>query len=266
MQQGRQGSAVASDRTPNDTPPLIPSASSSTGSSSRTDDESVSTTGCLELEDQDEGLLKSQTKEEDEDEDDEDESGGLDYLEQSESLDRLSHDEDEEDSVPRHEPTQQEQQQQQKQQQYQQQQQQHYHQQQLYQQQQQQQNSASVQRAAAASPRPISARSPRSSTSKVRDPSDPLMHSEDPNRQYVPEMETQETLKRERTRILSRPAISSYRRINYRDITNIKPLKKGGFGEIHVAEWSRLRVVLKRALTDHGEGEEQFAQEVSSLL
>ncbi|KAG0318913.1 hypothetical protein BGZ97_003145 [Linnemannia gamsii] len=98
-----------------------------------------------------------------------------------------------------------------------------------------------------------------------RDPSDPLMHSEDPNRQYVPEMETQETLKRERTRILSRPAISSYRRINYRDITNIKPLKKGGFGEIHVAEWSRLRVVLKRALTDHGEGEEQFAQELEIL-
>lgn len=93
-----------------------------------------------------------------------------------------------------------------------------------------------------------------------------MMHSEDPNRQYVPEMETQETLKRERTRILSRPAISSYRRINYRDITDIKPLKKGGFGEIHVAEWSRLRVVLKRALTDHGEGEEQFAQEVSPLL
>ncbi|KAF9144088.1 hypothetical protein BGX30_013885 [Mortierella sp. GBA39] len=91
------------------------------------------------------------------------------------------------------------------------------------------------------------------------------MHSEDPNRKYLPEMETQETLKRERTRILSRPAISSYRRINYRDITDIKPLKKGGFGEIHVGEWSRLRVVLKRALVDHGEGVEQFAQELEIL-
>ncbi|KAF8943894.1 hypothetical protein BGZ47_004915 [Haplosporangium gracile] len=196
--------------------------------------------------------MKSLT--EGDDNDDENESGGLDYLEQSDS-DHPSH-EEEEDSLPRHEPTQQQQQQRQQQQ--------HYQQQQRYQQQ-QQQNSAFAPRATAASPRPLSARSPRSSTSNVRDSSDPAMHSKDPNRQYVPEMETQETLKRERTRILSRPAISSYRRINYRDITDIKPLKKGGFGEIHVAEWSRLRVVLKRALVDHGEGEEQFAQELEIL-
>ncbi|KAG0219124.1 hypothetical protein BGX33_004694 [Mortierella sp. NVP41] len=233
--QGRQGSA-ASDRS----------------NGSRTDDESVSTTGCLELADQEEGLLKSLSEEGYEDA--EDESAELDYLEQSGSMDRLSHDDDE--SLPRHEPAQQQQQHrhQQRQQQYQQQ----------YQQQ-QQQTLPSVQRSPAASPRPLSARLPRSSMSNVRDPSDPMMPSEDSHRQYIPEMETQETLKRERTRILARPAVTTYRQIDYKDITDIKPLKKGGFGEIHVAEWSRLRVVLKRALGDHGEGEEQFNQELEIL-
>ncbi|KAF9124189.1 hypothetical protein BGW39_008397 [Mortierella sp. 14UC] len=117
----------------------------------------------------------------------------------------------------------------------------------------------------AASPRPLSARSPRESMTNVRDSTDSMMDHEDPHKQYVPEMETQETLKRERTRILSRPKVTNYRKIDYKDITDIKPLKKGGFGEIHIAEWSRLRVVLKRALVDHGEGEEQFAQELEIL-
>ena len=80
--------------------------------------------------------------------------------------------------------------------------------------------------------------------------------------QEAPEMETQETLKRERTRILERTVVNSYRTIEFRDVTNIRPLKRGGYGEIHVAEWSRLRVVLKRALPDHAEGMEQFDQEV----
>ncbi|KAK3846097.1 MAG: hypothetical protein J3R72DRAFT_434164 [Linnemannia gamsii] len=117
----------------------------------------------------------------------------------------------------------------------------------------------------AASPRPLSARSPRESMTNVRDSTDSMMDHEDHHKPYAPEMETQETLKRERTRILSRPKVTTYRKIDYKDITDIKPLKKGGFGEIHMAEWSRLRVVLKRALVDHGEGEEQFAQELEIL-
>jgi len=76
------------------------------------------------------------------------------------------------------------------------------------------------------------------------------------------EIETVETLKRERTRILERRVINGYRQIKYRDITNIQPLKRGGFGEIHTAEWSRLKVVLKRGLVEHAEGVEQFEQEV----
>lgn len=79
---------------------------------------------------------------------------------------------------------------------------------------------------------------------------------------YTPELETKETLKRERTRILQRTVVSSYRTINYNDITEIQPMKRGGFGEIHTGEWSRLRVVLKRALVEHNEGVEQFEQEV----
>ncbi|KAF9955046.1 hypothetical protein BGZ65_003634 [Modicella reniformis] len=78
-------------------------------------------------------------------------------------------------------------------------------------------------------------------------------------------METQETLRRERTRILERTVVSSYRQIDFKDISNILPLKRGGYGEIHCAEWSRLRVVLKRALPDHSEGLEQFDQELEIL-
>ncbi|KAF9346867.1 hypothetical protein BGX26_001630 [Mortierella sp. AD094] len=83
--------------------------------------------------------------------------------------------------------------------------------------------------------------------------------------QEAPELETQETLKRERTRILERSVVSTYRQIDYKDITNIQPLKRGGYGEIHTAEWSRLRVVLKRALPEHSEGVEQFDQELEIL-
>ncbi|ORZ14455.1 hypothetical protein BCR41DRAFT_88253 [Lobosporangium transversale] len=78
----------------------------------------------------------------------------------------------------------------------------------------------------------------------------------------VPELETQETLKRERTRILERTVVNNCRQIDFKDITNIQPLKRGGYGEIHTAEWSRLRVVLKRALPENNEGVEQFDQEV----
>ncbi|KAG0239158.1 hypothetical protein B0O80DRAFT_158881 [Mortierella sp. GBAus27b] len=86
-----------------------------------------------------------------------------------------------------------------------------------------------------------------------------------PVKHYTPEFETQESLKRERTRIMQRTVVSTYRQIDYRDIANIKPLKKGGFGEIHTAEWSRLQVVLKRALTTRGEGAEQFDHELEIL-
>ncbi|KAG0088944.1 hypothetical protein BGZ92_005530 [Podila epicladia] len=79
------------------------------------------------------------------------------------------------------------------------------------------------------------------------------------------EMETVETLKRERTRILERRVVSGYRKISYKDISNIQPLKRGGFGEIHTAEWSRLKVVLKRGLVEHAEGVEQFEQELEIL-
>ncbi|KAG0042692.1 hypothetical protein BGZ83_000179 [Gryganskiella cystojenkinii] len=81
----------------------------------------------------------------------------------------------------------------------------------------------------------------------------------------APELETHETLKRERTRILERRVVSSYREIDFTDISNVQPLKKGGYGEIHTAEWSRLRVVLKRALPEHNEGVEQFEQELEIL-
>ncbi|KAG0023947.1 hypothetical protein BGZ80_007134 [Entomortierella chlamydospora] len=98
----------------------------------------------------------------------------------------------------------------------------------------------------------------------------PALHSDlpvstGPVKHYTPEIETQETLKRERTRILQRTVVSSYRQINYKDITNIQPLKKGGFGEIHTAEWSHLKVVLKRAIEGRGEGVEQFDQELEIL-
>ncbi|ORZ20948.1 hypothetical protein BCR41DRAFT_28657 [Lobosporangium transversale] len=104
---------------------------------------------------------------------------------------------------------------------------------------------------------------------RPRTPPSPIdaFHNEDDAggdnfKQYTNELETQETLKRERTRILQRTVVSSYRQINYKDITNVQPLKKGGFGEIHTAEWSRLKVVLKRALAD---GIEQFEQELEIL-
>ncbi|KAF9575123.1 hypothetical protein EC968_004349 [Mortierella alpina] len=90
--------------------------------------------------------------------------------------------------------------------------------------------------------------------------------SYEPLQHYTPELETQETLQRERTRIMNRTIVkSTYRRIRYSDISNVQPLKKGGFGEIHTAEWSRLRVVLKRALVEHSEGVEQFDQELEIL-
>ncbi|KAF9960728.1 hypothetical protein BGZ72_006070 [Mortierella alpina] len=92
---------------------------------------------------------------------------------------------------------------------------------------------------------------------------DRLPRSQDPPQ--TPEIETQETLRRERTRILERTVVSAYREISYKDISNIQPLKRGGYGEIHTAEWSRLRVVLKRALPGHTEGVEQFDQELEIL-
>ncbi|KAF9432302.1 hypothetical protein BGZ76_011004 [Entomortierella beljakovae] len=82
-------------------------------------------------------------------------------------------------------------------------------------------------------------------------------------RRETPEIETQETLKREKTRILER-SIVNYRQIEYNDISNIQPLKKGGYGEIQTAEWSRLRVVLKRALSDTI-SVEQFEKELAIL-
>ncbi|KAI8605098.1 kinase-like domain-containing protein [Dissophora ornata] len=84
-------------------------------------------------------------------------------------------------------------------------------------------------------------------------------------RHFNPHIETQETLKRERTRILQRAVVSTFRQIDWDDISNIKPLKKGGFGEIHAAEWSRLQVVLKRALLEESKGVEQFDQELEIL-
>ncbi|KAG0358169.1 hypothetical protein BG005_002640 [Podila minutissima] len=94
-------------------------------------------------------------------------------------------------------------------------------------------------------------------------PMPPLPTSQEPPGST--EMETVETLKRERTRILERRVVSGYRKISYKDISNIQPLKRGGFGEIHTAEWSRLKVVLKRGLVEHAEGVEQFEQELEIL-
>ncbi|KAG0339716.1 hypothetical protein BG000_001517 [Podila horticola] len=94
-------------------------------------------------------------------------------------------------------------------------------------------------------------------------PMPPLPISQEPPAST--EMETIETLKRERTRILERRVVSGYRKISYKDISNIQPLKRGGFGEIHTAEWSRLKVVLKRGLVEHAEGVEQFEQELEIL-
>lgn len=91
-----------------------------------------------------------------------------------------------------------------------------------------------------------------------------IVSSEGPVMHYTPELETKETLKRERTRILQRTVVSTCRAIDYKDITDIQPMKRGGFGEIHTGEWSRLRVVLKRALVEHSEGVEQFDQEVTT--
>ena len=52
------------------------------------------------------------------------------------------------------------------------------------------------------------------------------------------------------------------REIDFKDVTNIRPLKRGGFGEIRTAEWSRLRVILKSGLPNYTEGMEQFDREV----
>lgn len=86
----------------------------------------------------------------------------------------------------------------------------------------------------------------------------------------LPEVETEtpEVLKRERTRILERTVVNSYRQIDFADITNIQRLKRGGYGEIHTAEWSRLSVVLKRSLPDDGTGKgaDEFEHEVSCHL
>ncbi|KAK3842904.1 MAG: hypothetical protein J3R72DRAFT_122794 [Linnemannia gamsii] len=77
------------------------------------------------------------------------------------------------------------------------------------------------------------------------------------------ETETPEVLKRERTRILERTVVNSYRQIDFADITNVQRLKRGGYGEIHTAEWSRLSVVLKRSLPDDSsKGAEEFEHEV----
>ncbi|KAG0365507.1 hypothetical protein BGZ54_006466 [Gamsiella multidivaricata] len=121
----------------------------------------------------------------------------------------------------------------------------------------------------------ISHRAPARITDTIPAPA-PASTSESDNAEQVPEsteavkhytheIETQETLRRERTRILQRTVVSSYRQIDYKDITGVEPLKKGGFGEIHRAEWSRLQVVLKRALVEHNEGVEQFDQELEIL-
>ncbi|KAF9964458.1 hypothetical protein BGZ73_001868, partial [Actinomortierella ambigua] len=77
---------------------------------------------------------------------------------------------------------------------------------------------------------------------------------------YKIEIETKETLKRERTRIQNQREVN-VRRIDYRELSNIKHLRKGGFGEIHTAEWSRLKVVLKRVLVDNKDALDQFSQE-----
>ena len=77
------------------------------------------------------------------------------------------------------------------------------------------------------------------------------------------ETETPEILKRERTRILERTVVNSYRQIDFADISNIKRLKRGGYGEIHTAEWSRLSVVLKRSLPGNDKGAEEFEHEVN---
>ncbi|KAG0030766.1 hypothetical protein BGZ82_007296 [Podila clonocystis] len=88
---------------------------------------------------------------------------------------------------------------------------------------------------------------------------------EPPSQEQEPVIETKETLRRERTLILQRSIVSGARQIDFQDISNIQPMKKGGYGEIHTAEWSRLKVVLKRALPDHSEGVEQFEQELEIL-
>ncbi|KAF9101283.1 hypothetical protein BGX29_005828 [Mortierella sp. GBA35] len=79
------------------------------------------------------------------------------------------------------------------------------------------------------------------------------------------ETETPEVLKRERTRILERTVVNSYRQIDFADITKIQRLKRGGYGEIHTAEWSRLSVVLKRSLPDNAKGAEEFEHELEIL-
>ncbi|KAF9332259.1 hypothetical protein BG006_004875 [Podila minutissima] len=88
---------------------------------------------------------------------------------------------------------------------------------------------------------------------------------EPPSQEQEPVIETKETLRRERTLILQRRIVSGARQIDFQDISNIQPLKKGGYGEIHTAEWSRLKVVLKRGLSEHSEGVEQFEQELEIL-
>ncbi|KFH73872.1 TKL protein kinase [Podila verticillata NRRL 6337] len=96
-------------------------------------------------------------------------------------------------------------------------------------------------------------------------PADPPEQNAGLELQDEPVIETKETLRRERTRILQRTIVSEARQIDFQDISNIQPLKKGGYGEIHTAEWSRLKVVLKRALPEHSEGVEQFEQELEIL-
>ncbi|KAF9903397.1 hypothetical protein EC991_003852 [Linnemannia zychae] len=79
------------------------------------------------------------------------------------------------------------------------------------------------------------------------------------------ETETPEVLKRERTRILERTVVSTYRQIDFADISNVQRLKRGGYGEIHTAEWSRLSVVLKRSLPGNTEGAKEFEHELEIL-
>jgi HEAT repeat protein len=79
------------------------------------------------------------------------------------------------------------------------------------------------------------------------------------------EMETPETLQRERAKILQRTVVNSSKMIDFEDITNIQQLPFTGRTRIQTAEWSRLRVVLKGRPSSK-EGVERFDQEVRCSL
>ncbi|KAF9351311.1 hypothetical protein BGX34_000683 [Mortierella sp. NVP85] len=73
-------------------------------------------------------------------------------------------------------------------------------------------------------------------------------------KQQSPATETQDRLRHD-----------MIREIDFKDVTNIQPLKRGGFGEIRTAEWSRLRVILKMGFSNHTDGKMQFDQELEVL-